>query len=237
MRAGRQESGQYQREKRPRPKIAMTARTMTTITRIVQSIFNPFEVLGGRSAYGVSPILPARISARRLCEVIPGSQVPKRVTAARDRESNFQRSRAWRSGSKPRAEDARAATFPLAAFSHGSCRGSFLELVSKVGVESAGADDAAAEAQQSGVDVAAALVADRESFEGVQPGEGAFDDPAPASEPGAMLGLASGDAVTDTTLAEQAAVLVVVVAAVGDDHRGTVSGPPGAAADGRDAVQ
>ena len=87
------------------------------------------------------------------------------------------------------------------------------------------------------MDVAAAFVADRESFEGVQPGESAFDDPAVAAEAGAVLGLAPGDAVADTTLAEQTAVLVVVVAAVGDDHHGPVTWPPGAASDGRDAVE
>ena len=98
-----------------------------------------------------------------------------------------------------------------------------LELVSKVGVESAGADDAAGEAEEALVDVAAALVADGESFEGVEPGEGALDDPAPATESGAVFGLAAGDAVTDPARSQQAAVLVVVVAAVGDDHHGAVT--------------
>lgn len=87
------------------------------------------------------------------------------------------------------------------------------------------------------MDVAAALVADSESFEGVQPGEGAFDDPAPASEPGAVLRVAAGDAVTDAACSQQAAVLVVVVAAVGDDHHRPVAWPPRAAAHGGDAVE
>ena len=39
----------------------------------------------------------------------------------------------------------------------------------------------------------AAVVADEQSFELVQPGEGALDDPAVAAEPGAVLGLAAGD--------------------------------------------
>ena len=112
-----------------------------------------------------------------------------------------------------------------------------LELVSKVGVESAVADDAAGESEQALVDVAAAFVAGRESAEGVQPGEGALDDPAPATESGAMLGLAARDTVTDAARPEQAAVLVVVIATVGDDHRGPVTGPPDATADGRDAVE
>ena len=87
------------------------------------------------------------------------------------------------------------------------------------------------------MDVAAAFVAGRESSEGVQPGEGALDDPAPATESGAMLGLAAGDTVTDSACSEQAAVLVVVVATVGDDHHRPVAGSSGAAADGRDAVE
>ena len=87
------------------------------------------------------------------------------------------------------------------------------------------------------MDVAASFVADRESFEGVQPGEGARDDPAPATEPGAMLGLAPRDAVTDTALAQQAAVLVGVVGAVADDHLGSLAGTAGAAADAWDTVK
>lgn len=116
-------------------------------------------------------------------------------------------------------------------------RSRVLELVSKVGVESAEADDATAEAEEALVDVAAAFVAGRESSEGVQPGEGAFHDPAPATESGAMLGLAAGDAVADPARSQQAAVLVVVIATVGDDHQGPLTGTPGAAADGWDAVK
>jgi hypothetical protein len=50
----------------------------------------------------------------------------------------------------------------------------------------------------------------------VEPGEGAFDDPAVASEPGAVLGLSAGDDRLDAALPDEAAVLVVVVAAVGE---------------------
>ncbi len=67
------------------------------------------------------------------------------------------------------------------------------------------------------MDVVAAVVADEESFELVEPGEGALDDPAVAAEAGAVFGLAPGDLGPDPELAELAAVLVVVVAAVGGD--------------------
>lgn len=66
----------------------------------------------------------------------------------------------------------------------------------------------------------AAFVADVESVELVQPGEGALDDPAPAAEPGAVLGLAAGDQWRDAERSQLAAVELVVVAAVGDDALG-----------------
>ena len=64
------------------------------------------------------------------------------------------------------------------------------------------------------MDVGAAVVADEQSFELVQPGEGAFDDPAVASEAGAVLGLAAGNLRGDATTAELATVAVRVVAAI-----------------------
>ena len=67
------------------------------------------------------------------------------------------------------------------------------------------------------MDLGAAVVADEEPFELVEPREGAFDDPAGAAQSGAVFGLAVGDLGFDPALPEQAAVLVVVVAAVGGD--------------------
>jgi hypothetical protein len=66
------------------------------------------------------------------------------------------------------------------------------------------------------VDLVAAVVADEQPLEVVQPGEGALDDPAGAAEPGAVLGLAARDLGADTTSAQLAPVLVVVIAAVGN---------------------
>ncbi len=47
------------------------------------------------------------------------------------------------------------------------------------------------------MDVAAAVVADEQPFELVEPGEGALDHPAVAAETGAMLGVAASDLWSD----------------------------------------
>jgi hypothetical protein len=65
------------------------------------------------------------------------------------------------------------------------------------------------------VDVVAAVVADEQPFELVEPGESAFDDPAVAAEPGAVIGAAAGDLGCDAATAELATMALVVVAAVG----------------------
>ncbi len=87
------------------------------------------------------------------------------------------------------------------------------------------------------MDLVAAVVADEQAFEMVEPGEGALDDPADAAEPGAMLGSAAGDHGFDATLADEAAVFVVVVAAVGDDLVGPAAGSADGAAYGRYRVE
>jgi hypothetical protein len=87
------------------------------------------------------------------------------------------------------------------------------------------------------VDLVAAVVADEQPLEFVQPGEGALDDPAVAAESGAVRDLAAGDLGGDAALAEQPAVLVVVVAAVGGDPAGTLSWPPDLAAYRRHPVE
>ena len=73
------------------------------------------------------------------------------------------------------------------------------------------------------MDVASAVVADEESFELVEPGEGALDDPADTAEAGAVFGLAAGDPGLDAAGAELPPVLVVVVAAVGGDPVGSAA--------------
>jgi hypothetical protein len=86
------------------------------------------------------------------------------------------------------------------------------------------------------VDVGTAVVADEQSFELVQPGEAALDDPAVAAQPGAVLGLAAGDLRFDPALPEQTAVLVVVVAAVGGHPLGATARPSDHAAHARHPV-
>jgi hypothetical protein len=86
------------------------------------------------------------------------------------------------------------------------------------------------------VDVGAAVVADEESLELVEPGEGAFDNPAVASEAGAVAGVASGDLGFDAALPEEAAVFVVVVAAVSAHPVGAAAGTAHLATNRRDAV-
>ena len=54
------------------------------------------------------------------------------------------------------------------------------------------------------MDLVAAVVADEQSFELVKPGEGALDDPACASEPGAVFGLAPGNLGLDASGAKLA---------------------------------
>ena len=51
------------------------------------------------------------------------------------------------------------------------------------------------------MDVGSAVVADEEPFELVEPGEGALDDPAVASDAGAVFGLATRDLGGDPALA------------------------------------
>ena len=87
------------------------------------------------------------------------------------------------------------------------------------------------------MDVVVAVGADEQSAAVVEPGEGAFDDPAVAAEPGAVLALAASDQRLDAALPEQAAVFVVVVASVGDQRPRSASWPAGPAADGRHPVE
>ncbi len=85
--------------------------------------------------------------------------------------------------------------------------------------------------------VAAAVVADEQPFELMQPGEGALDHPAVTAEPGAVLSLAAGDLRCDPALAKLAAPAVVVVAAVGADTLGPSPRPTDLAAHRRHPVE
>ena len=76
------------------------------------------------------------------------------------------------------------------------------------------------------MDLVAAVVADEQPLEVMQPGEGALDDPADSAEPGSVLGLTAGDHRCDATHADEPAVLVVVVTAVGHDLFGPLARSP-----------
>jgi len=71
----------------------------------------------------------------------------------------------------------------------------------------------------------------------VEPGEGAFDDPAVASESGAVAGVTAGDQRFDAAAPDEATVFVVVVAAVGEHGVRSAAWPAGTAANRRDAVE
>ena len=86
------------------------------------------------------------------------------------------------------------------------------------------------------MDFLAAVVADEQPLEVMEPGKGALDDPAGAAEPGAVVGVAAGDLRFDPPAAELAPVLVVVVAAVGGQPLGPSAGPADLAAHGRDGL-
>lgn len=87
------------------------------------------------------------------------------------------------------------------------------------------------------MEVGAAFVADPQALELVEPGKCPFDHPPGASEAGAVCGAASGDEGLDAGLPQQAAVLVEVVAAVGEQALWPVAGSPAQPTDRRDCVQ
>ena len=99
------------------------------------------------------------------------------------------------------------------------------------------ADQAAGEVEQRFVGLGGAFVADVESAVLVEPGEGAFDDPAPATKPGAMRGRSPRDQRCHTERADLSAVELVVVAAVGDQAARPTLRRPRPAAYRRDRVE
>jgi len=104
-------------------------------------------------------------------------------------------------------------------------------------VEASVADQAAAEGEEGFVDVGAAFVTHEQSFHLVEPAEGAFDDPAVASEPGAVALVAVGEQRRDPALAERLSVGVGAVAAVTKKRLGSPARPAGPAGDRRNTVE
>ena len=73
------------------------------------------------------------------------------------------------------------------------------------------------------MDLGVALVAGSETAEVVQVGEAALDDPAMAAEPGPVWRAAAGDDRCDPERSQQPAVLVVVIAPVGQQPVGLLA--------------
>lgn len=86
------------------------------------------------------------------------------------------------------------------------------------------------------MDVGSAVVADEQSFELVEPGEGALDDPAVAAEPGAVLGVTPCDLGFDAASPQLATPARVVVGAIGCDPVWSAPWPADSAADRRHAI-
>jgi hypothetical protein len=87
------------------------------------------------------------------------------------------------------------------------------------------------------VDLVEAVGAQEQAAAVVEPGKGALDDPAVAAEPGSVSALAACDHRLDAELCEQAPVLVVVVAAIGEQPLWSLARPAGFAANGRHAIE
>jgi hypothetical protein len=81
------------------------------------------------------------------------------------------------------------------------------------------------------VHVGVALVADSEAPEVVEVGEAALDDPALTAEGGAVRGAASGDYGLDPERPQEPAVLVVVIATIGQETVGFLAWPAALASD------
>lgn len=90
---------------------------------------------------------------------------------------------------------------------------SLLEVLTKA-LDVAVGDEAGCEAEEGFVDVVASFPSNAETSEAVEPGDRALDNPAMNPEAGAVRYSAAGDDWFDALRPDQAAVLVVVIAAV-----------------------
>jgi hypothetical protein len=81
------------------------------------------------------------------------------------------------------------------------------------------------------------LGAQEETAAVVEPGEGPLDDPTLAAEPGAVFDLTASDHRFDAAAPNKSAVLVVVVAAIGQQDVRSSTWPAGAAAHRRNPVE
>lgn len=82
----------------------------------------------------------------------------------------------------------------------------------------------------------ATLVAGAQAAEVVKPGEAALDHPSFLAEARTVLGAATGDDRLHTSLSQLATVLVVVIAAVGEQAIGSLAGPTDLAGHRADSI-
>ena len=98
-------------------------------------------------------------------------------------------------------------------------------------------DQANGDSEEGFVDVVAAFPADAQAPEAVQPGDRPLDDPAESAQTGAVRLSPFGDRRLDAALPQEPAVLVVVVAAVGEEHVGSPARSADDSGHCRDLVQ
>jgi len=98
-------------------------------------------------------------------------------------------------------------------------------------------DQADGESEERFVDVVASFPADAQAAKAVQPGDRPLNDPSKSAQAGAVWLAAFGDRGPNSTLPQEPAVLVVVVAAVGEEHVGPSARSADDAGYGRDLVQ
>lgn len=98
-----------------------------------------------------------------------------------------------------------------------------LEVLTKA-LDVAVGDEAGREAEECFVDVVASFPPDAEASEAVEPGDRALDNPSMDPEAGTVRYSAAGDDRFDALSPDQAAVLVVVIAAVPEQDVGPSTG-------------
>ncbi len=113
---------------------------------------------------------------------------------------------------------------------------SLLEVLTKASDVAVG-DQADGEAEECFVDVVASFPADAQAAEAVEPGDRALDDVAEGAQAGAVRLASFRDHGAYASLPEQAAVFVVVVAAVGQQCVGATAGSADPAGDGGNLVE
>ena len=87
------------------------------------------------------------------------------------------------------------------------------------------------------MDVLSSFVSDGQTAEAIDPGEGAFDDPAVTAEPILALDAAAGDAGFDVALAAVAPTACMIGGLVGVQLLGSPTGPTTLGADRRHGVE